>query len=72
VGQAIIEEAQKLTGSIYGFSAAVNSNTLEIIEDTEAITVLEDYLGNINIEIPTNSDGDSDGINSVDGGDTLL
>ena len=42
------------------------------VKDLNAFYGKQHVLKNINIEIPTNSDGDSDGINSVDGGDTLL
>jgi len=62
VGQVIIDEAQKLTGSTYGFSAALNPTSFQVIDGTEAIIVPEGYNGSINVHLPITSDGELDGL----------
>ncbi|HHY00804.1 MAG TPA: PAS domain S-box protein [Methanothermobacter sp.] len=56
VGQVIIQEAQKLTGSKYGFAAALDSS-LQVIDNTVAMGVADDYEGNMRVEFPINSEG---------------
>lgn len=61
-GHVIINEAEKLTGCTYGFSAALNSTSLQVIDDTVAIKVPEGYEGVMEVQLPINSDGEIDGI----------
>jgi PAS domain S-box-containing protein len=62
VGQVIIAEAQKLTGSTYGFSAALEATSLEVIEGTIAIKVPEGYVGDMDVKFPINSEGEFSGL----------
>lgn len=62
VGLVIIDEAQKLTGSTYGFSAALDSTSLQVIEETVAIRVPEGYVGDMNVKYPINSEGEFYGL----------
>lgn len=62
VGQVIIAEAQKLTGSTYGFSAALEATSLEVIEGTIAIRVSEGYEGDMDVKFPINSEGEFSGL----------
>lgn len=62
VGQVIIGEAKKLTESTYGFAAALDPTSLQVIDGTETINVPDGYEGELAVHLPTNSEGEYTGL----------